>query len=124
MEEKKRLETDVAKFVQAIVNNLTARFPIIQAARIFDPAAVPGSDTDCAAYGESDLLLLTSQNSSFVTRPVKTGNVGTNYTPSLYSSYFSTGKIYFHSVTCIMMPIKFLLRAENYSAIEEWYKML
>ena len=69
MEEKKRLETDVAKFVQAIVNNLTARFPssdIIQAARIFDPAAVPGSDTDCAAYGESDLLLLTSQYSSFV----------------------------------------------------------
>ena len=69
MEEKKRLETDVAKFVQAIVNNLTARFPssdIIQAARIFDPAAVPGSDTDCAAYGERDLLLLTSQYSSFV----------------------------------------------------------
>ena len=31
---------------------------------------------------------------------------------SLYRSYLSTGIIYLHSVTCIMMPIKCLLRAE------------
>ena len=68
-EEKKKLEKDVANFVQAIVNNLAAQFPssnVIQAARIFDPTAVPTSDTDCAAYGESDLMLLTNQYSSFV----------------------------------------------------------
>ena len=33
-------------------------------------------------------------------------------------------KVYFHSVTCIMMPIKCLLRAENSNAIAERYKML
>ena len=66
---RKRLERDVTKFVQAVVDNLTACFPssdIIHAARIFGPAAVPGSNTDCAAYGESDLLLLTSQYASFL----------------------------------------------------------
>ena len=47
----------------------------------------------------------------------KTGHVGTNYTPLLYSSYLCTGKVYFHSVTCIMMPITCLLRAENCNAI-------
>lgn len=69
MEEKKRLEKDVGKFVQAVVDNLVARFPsseIIQAVKIFDPKTVPSSDADCAAYGESDLQLLTTQYSSFV----------------------------------------------------------
>ena len=37
--------------------------------------------------------------------------------PSLYRSYLSIGKVYFHSVTCIMMPIKCLLRAENFNLI-------
>ena len=53
----------------------------------------------------------------YVTWPAKTGHVGTNYIPSLYRSYLSIGNIYFHSVTCIMMPIKFLLRVENCNAI-------
>ena len=52
-----------------------------------------------------------------VTRPAKTGHVGTIYTPSLYRSYLSTGIVYLHSVTCIMMPLKCLLRAENCNAI-------
>ena len=55
--------------MQAVVDNLTGRFPnseIIQAARIFDPKVVPTLDTDCAAYGEGDLQLLTCQYSSFV----------------------------------------------------------
>ena len=52
-----------------------------------------------------------------VTEPAKTGHVGTNYIPSLYRSYLSIGKVYFHSVTCVMMPIKCLLRTENCSAI-------
>ena len=43
---------------------------------------------------------------TYVTKPAKTGHVGTNYTPSLCWSYLSIGKVYFHSVTCIMMPIK------------------
>ena len=41
-----------------------------------------------------------------VTGPAKTGHVGANYTQSCYRSYLSTGKVYFHSVTCIVMPIK------------------
>ena len=45
----------------------------------------------------------------YVTGPAKTGHVGTNYTPSLYRSYLSIGKVYFQSVTRIMMPIKCLL---------------
>ena len=56
-------------------------------------------------------------STEYVTGPAKTGHVGTNYTPLLYRSYLSTGTVYFHSVTCIMMPIKFVLRAENCSAI-------
>ena len=67
VEEKKRLEKDVGEFVQAVVNNLTSRFPsseIIQAARIFNPKAVPSSNAHCAAYGEGDLQLLTRQYSS------------------------------------------------------------
>jgi len=68
-EERKRLEKDVGNFVQAVVDNLTARFPhseIIRAAKIFNPKSVPSSDADCVAYGESDLLFLTRQYSSFV----------------------------------------------------------
>ena len=54
---------------------------------------------------------------TMVTGPAKRGHVGTNYTLSLYRSYLSTGKVYFHSVTCIMMPIKCVLRAKHCSAI-------
>ena len=53
----------------------------------------------------------------YVTGPAKTGHVGTNYTPSLYRSYLSTGIVYLHSVTYIMMPGKCLLRAETCNAI-------
>ena len=53
----------------------------------------------------------------YVTGPAKTGHVGTNYTSSLYRSYRSTGIVFLHSVTCIMMPIKCLLRAENCNTI-------
>jgi len=52
-----------------LVDNLTACFlsrDIIQAARIFDPGVVPGSDTDYVADGENDLLLLTGHYSSFM----------------------------------------------------------
>ena len=48
-----------------------------------------------------------------VTGPAKTGHVGTNYTPSFYRSYLSIGNVFFHSVACIMILIKYLLRAEN-----------
>ena len=60
----------------------------------------------------------------YVTGPAKTGHVGTNYTPSLYRSYLSIGTEYLHSVTCILKPIKCLLRAENCIAIALWYKKL
>ena len=52
-----------------------------------------------------------------VTGPAKTGHVGTKYTPSFYKSYLSTEEVYFHSVTCIMMPIKRLLKAEICNSI-------
>ena len=68
-EEKKKLEKDVGSFVKAVVDNLMARFPsreLIQAVKLFDPKTVPSSDIDCAAYGEDDLQVLTSQYSSFV----------------------------------------------------------
>ena len=55
--------------------------------------------------------------SLYVTGPANTGHVGTNYTPSLYRSYLSIGKAYFHSVIYIMMPMKCLLSAENCNAI-------
>ena len=54
---------------------------------------------------------------TYVTGPAKTGHVGTNYTPSLYRSYLSPGIVFLHSVTYIMMSIKYLLRAENCNAI-------
>lgn len=68
-QERKRLENDVAKFVEKILENLKARFPnseLIEAVKIFDPKAVPVSDADCAAYGEKELRLLTTQYSTFV----------------------------------------------------------
>ena len=68
-EERKRLEKDVAKFVEKILENLKARFPnseLIEAVKIFDPKAVPVSDADCAAYGEKELRLLTTHYSTFV----------------------------------------------------------
>ena len=61
--------------------------------------------------------LINQVESVNVTGPAKTGHVGTNYTPSLYRSYLSTGIVYLHSVTFIMMPGKCLLRAENCNAI-------
>ena len=57
----------------------------------------------------TDNTVIVDNQSSNVTGPAKTGHVGTNYTPSLYRSYLSTGKVYFHSITCIMMPMKCLL---------------
>ena len=68
-EERKKLEKDVGKFVQAVVDNLKARFPhsqLIQEAKVFDPKAIPKLDDDCEAYGEDDILLLARQYSSFV----------------------------------------------------------
>ena len=56
--------------------------------------------------------------------PAKTGHVGTDYTPSLFTSYLSTGIVFLHSVTCMMMPIKSVLRAEHYNTIVQWYKKL
>ena len=53
----------------------------------------------------------------YVTGPTKIGHVGTNYTPLLYRSCLSIGKVYFHSVTCIIIPIKVILCAENCNAI-------
>ena len=52
-----------------------------------------------------------------MTEPAKTGHVGTNYSPSHYRLYLSTGTEYLHSVTCIIKPIKCLLRVENCIAI-------
>ena len=50
-----------------------------------------------------DDILYTKIN---VTRPMKTGYVVTNYTPSHYMSYLSIGTEYLYSVTCIIKPIK------------------
>ena len=64
-----KLENDVTKFVGAILGNLEARFPnseVIQAARIFDPKAIPTSDSDCIPYGEAELRVLTTKYSLFV----------------------------------------------------------
>ena len=65
----------------------------------------------------SKLFGLEPTGEPFVTGPAKTGHVGTNYTPSPYRSYLSIRKVYFHSVTCSIMPIKCLLRAKNCNAI-------
>ena len=83
----------------------------------------PGTSSEVQNEGENtynDGALQTSVSvieSVIVTGPAKTGHVGTNYTPSLYGSYLSTENVYFHSVACIMMPIKCLLQAENCNAI-------
>ena len=69
IEEKQKLEKDVGSFVKAVVDSLTARFTsseIIQAVKMFDPKAVPSSETDCAVYGEDDLQVLTTHYSSFI----------------------------------------------------------
>ena len=60
----------------------------------------------------------------YVTGPAKAGHVGTNYIPSLYRSYLSTGTEYLNSVICIKKPIKCLLHAKNCTAIAQWYKKL
>ena len=49
----------------------------------------------------------------YVTGPAKIGYVGTNYTPPLNISYLSIGIEYFHSVTCILTPIKGWISVEN-----------
>ena len=49
----------------------------------------------------------------YVTGSVKIGHVGTNYTPPHNISYHSTGIEYFHSVPCIVKPIKRLICTEN-----------
>ena len=56
-----------------------------------------------------------------VTRPAKTGHVGTNYTLSYYRPYLSIGTEYLHSVTCIINPIKCLLSGKNFIAIAHRY---
>ena len=73
------------------------------------------------AVGDDELL---QTDNTIVTGPAKTGHVGTNYTPSLFTSYLSTGIVFLHSVTCIMMPIKCALRAETFNTIAWWYKTL
>ena len=55
--------------------------------------------------------------SIYVTGPAKPGYVSTNYALSLYRPYRSNGTEYLYSVTCIIKPIKCLLRAENGIAI-------
>ena len=52
-----------------------------------------------------------------MTGPAKTGHVGTNYTQSHYRSYHSIATEYLNSVTCIIKPIKCVLRAENCHSI-------
>ena len=52
-----------------------------------------------------------------VTGPAKTGHMGTNYTLSHNRSYHSTETEYLHFVTCIINPVKCLLRAEICIAI-------
>ena len=64
-----------------------------------------------------EVLLYCVYSALIVTGPAKIGHVVTSYTPSLYRSYLSIRIVYLHSVTCIMMPIKCLLRAENCNAI-------
>ena len=67
--EKTKLENNVTKFVGAILENLEARFPnseLIQATRIFDPKAIPTSDSDFIPYGEAELRVLTTKYSLFV----------------------------------------------------------
>ena len=54
---------------------------------------------------------------AYVTGPVKTGHVGIHYTLSQSMSYLSTGTEYLHSATCIINPIKCLLRIETCTAI-------
>jgi len=60
----------------------------------------------------------------YVTGHVKIGHVDTNYTLSLWWSYLSTETQYFHSVTCITLPNKFLSSAENFIVVECWNKKL
>ena len=52
--------------------------------------------------------------STNVTEPAKTGH---DYILSHFRSYLSIGSDYLHSVTCIMMPRKCLLRTENCMAM-------
>ena len=57
------------------------------------------------------------ESMEFVTGPAKRGHVGTNYIPSHYKSYLSSGIKYLHSVTCIIKPIRCLISDENCMAI-------
>ena len=83
----------------------------------------------CDAVGVHVNILLmckwyVNMNNTYVTGPAKTGHVGTNYTWSLKDSYLSTVTEYFHSVTCIILPNKFIQNAENFIAIACWDKKL
>jgi len=59
-----------------------------------------------------------------VTGPANTGHVGTNYTLSPKRSYLNTETKYFCPVTCIIMPNKFILSADQFIAIACWDKKL
>jgi len=50
----------------------------------------------------------------YVTGPVKTGHVGTNYTPSLNRPFL---KEYLCSVTCTIHLIKYEIKVANFMAI-------
>ena len=70
-------------------------------------------------------IMVEGENESwYVTGPAKAGHVDTNYTLSLLTLYLSNEREYVHSVTCIIMPNKFVLSAEIVIAIECWDKML
>ena len=58
-----------------------------------------------------------------MTGPAKIEHVGTKYTLPYNISYLSTGIEYFHSVTCILKPTKFLISAENFMAKQQWNKL-
>ena len=49
----------------------------------------------------------------FVTRPVKTGHVGTNYIPSYNRPYFRARIEYLYSVTFIIKSIIYLIKDKN-----------
>ena len=66
---KKVTSDDAVKLVQAVFDNLQARFPdneLIEASKIFDPQSIPALDVTCATYGEKELDVLTNHYSKFV----------------------------------------------------------
>ena len=53
----------------------------------------------------------------YVIRYAKMGHVGTKYTTSHNRPYLSNGIEYLHSVTIAIIPIKYVINAENIMAI-------